>query len=343
MGSASPSTFAGGADGALHRLSYALVTFSPISGRSVGLWLSVLLSLFVSAAAIAPRAAAADSVGADGTRPDRPPTAVRSVTDSLRGRSGKLFMRLLTLDRAAAVAPAFAKWFGGSSPQRPGVYRVADSLLPRPFTFITLHPFTAKRSDRIGSYLLGFWPAERRRVPSITYANPLGFIEVGSSDVGTPVSEHFQLGDFLTHDQAAIWPKYLVLREDLIDKLELVIATLEHRGVDVRTMRVMSGFRTPRYNARGGNASGRAESSRHMYGDAADVFVDNDGDGRMDDLNRDGRVDSRDAQVIVNAAEEVERAHADLVGGAGVYRATKAHGPFAHIDVRGRRARWGRM
>jgi hypothetical protein len=252
-------------------------------------------------------------------------------------------MRLLTLDRAAGIAPIFAKWFGGSGPQRPGVYRVADSSLSHPFAFIALHPFAAKRSDRIGSYLLGFWPAERRRTKAGAYANPPGFIEVGSNDVTTPVSLHFRLGDFLTHDQAAIWPKYLVLREDLVDKLELIIDELERRGVAVRTMSVMSGFRTPWYNARGGSTAGRAELSRHMYGDAADVFVDNDGDGRMDDLNHDGRVDSRDAQVIVKAAEAVERAHDDLIGGAGVYRATRAHGPFAHIDVRGRHARWGRM
>ena len=79
-----------------------------------------------------------------------------------------------------------------------------------------------------------------------------------------------------------------------------------------------------------------------MYGDAADVFVDNDGDGRMDDLNRDGRIDSRDAKVILEAVEQVERAHGDLAGGVGVYRATRAHGPFAHVDVRGTPARWGR-
>jgi hypothetical protein len=28
------------------------------------------------------------------------------------------------------------------------------------------------------------------------------------------------------------------------------------------------------------------------------------------------------------------------VGGAGVYRGTKAHGPFLHVDVRGDRVRW---
>src|SRR3712207_8624592 len=35
------------------------------------------------------------------------------------------------------------------------------------------------------------------------------------------------------------------------------------------------------------------------------------------------------------------RRHPELAGGVGVYRATRAHGPFAHVDVRGRRARWG--
>ena len=79
-----------------------------------------------------------------------------------------------------------------------------------------------------------------------------------------------------------------------------------------------------------------------MYGDAADVFVDNDGDGRMDDLNHDGRIDYRDAKVILEAVERVEQMHGDLVGGVGVYRATRSHGPFAHVDVRGERARWGK-
>ena len=63
----------------------------------------------------------------------------------------------------------------------------------------------------------------------------------------------------------------------------------------------------------------------------------------MDDLNRDGRVDTRDAALMVRAIERVEARHPDLVGGAGVYRANSAHGPFAHIDVRGYRARWGKV
>jgi hypothetical protein len=62
----------------------------------------------------------------------------------------------------------------------------------------------------------------------------------------------------------------------------------------------------------------------------------------MDDLNGDRRVDSRDVRVILRAVERVERLHPELSGGVGVYRATRAHGPFAHVDVRGWRARWGR-
>jgi len=77
-----------------------------------------------------------------------------------------------------------------------------------------------------------------------------------------------------------------------------------------------------------------------MYGDASDVFVDNDGNGMMDDLNHDGKVNERDAEVILQAVEAVERQNPSLVGGVGVYSACCGHGPFTHIDVRGFRARW---
>jgi hypothetical protein len=202
-------------------------------------------------------------------------------------------------------------------------------------------PFTAKSGGKVGNYLVGSWPGERRAPRSAAYVNPAGFIKVTADNQNTQVSEHFRLRDFLTKDQQNVWPKYLVLREPLVDKLELIIQDLAKRGVTVKRMTVMSGFRTPQYNEKGVGKGGRAVDSRHQFGDAADVFVDNDGNGRMDDLNHDGRVDHRDAQVILDAADRIERAHPTLVGGGGLYRATRAHGPFAHIDVRGSRARWG--
>jgi hypothetical protein len=240
--------------------------------------------------------------------------------------------------------PILETLFGNANGEaRPGVYQAAEDIMGRPFAFISMIPFADKAGGRMGDYRVGFWPAEKRRKGrSVAYQNPEGFIEVTPENQDTYVSEHFRLRDFLTHDQKDVWPKYLVLREELVDKLELVIDDLEAHGVRVNHMEVMSGFRTPQYNAQGVGRGGRARDSRHQFGDAADVFVDNDGNGRMDDLNHDRRIDSRDARVILQAVERVERAHPELVGGAAPYRATKAHGPFAHVDTRGERARWGR-
>ena len=207
------------------------------------------------------------------------------------------------------------------------------------FSVITLTPISERRRGRIGLYYIGTWPTERgRRRPG--YATPSGFIEVTPENQDTPLSDHFALGDFLTHDQPTIWPKYLVLDMRLVDKLELVLEDLEEHGISTNGVHVMSGFRTPQYNVRGGDPRGRATLSRHMYGDASDIFLDNDGNDWMDDLNRDGKLDIRDAEVILAAVDRVEREHPGLVGGAGVYPAESGHGPFIHIDVRGYRARW---
>jgi hypothetical protein len=280
------------------------------------------------------------AAGADASTVSVPVPARANVPESLFGRSGKLRFRLFSSTRLFAI-PVLERLFTDPSVTRPGVYTAAEDILGRPFSFISLIPFTAKSGGRMGDYRVGFWPSERRRGRTTTYENPEGFIEVRPETQDLYISEHFQLRDFLTHDQRDVWPKYLVLREELVDKLELVIDDLTAHGVRVERMVVMSGFRTPQYNARG-VGRGRARDSRHQFGDAADVFVDNDGNGRMDDLNRDKRIDSRDARVIMQAIERVERAHPELVGGAALYRATKAHGPFAHVDVRGARARWGR-
>ena len=298
------------------------------------------------------------------TDPDAPTVAyltdaaLRALTP-LRGASGKLRAQF-----APGGAPIVAdslpagtevRYSSGAvaesttapvAPRATGVWslalRIGDAIRPlEGFSVITLKPFSEKRRGRIGLYYIGNWPTERGRAPRTTrYAPPSGFIEVTPENQGTYVSEHFRLRDFLTKDQQNIWPKYLVLDARLVDKLELVLSDLQARGVDTRGVRVMSGFRTPQYNRGGGDPRGRAELSRHMYGDASDIYIDNDGNGRMDDLNGDGRVDLRDARVIEAAVDRVERAHPALIGGCGVYAATPAHGPFVHIDTRGYRARW---
>jgi hypothetical protein len=259
------------------------------------------------------------------------------VTDSLRGVSGKL--------RARFVAGPLSQSYPALDPTvgaRPGVSAVSlsDGSGNDVFSFVSLVPFRQKFGDRVGSYLVGYWPGELRRVSTDGYENPVGFIEVNQSNELTRLSEHFVLRDFITKDKQHSWPKYVVLQEPLIDKMELVISDLQKRGVPVQNVRVLSGFRTPYHNLYGIGSEGGARDSRHQFGDGADIIIDNDRDGRMDDLNRDRRVDSRDLDMILQAVERVEAAHPEMVGGLGKYHAIGPSGPFAHIDVRGYRARW---
>ena len=264
--------------------------------------------------------------------------AILNLVDPLRGESGEL--------RFYTRVPGEEVPTGLDAPDDPGMYKVAETFdqvkrAREAFNLFTLVPRSEKRSGKIGPYYLGSWPFEEGGKPKTpAYAPPAGFIEVTRENQDTYVSEHFQLRNFLTKDQPNVWPKYLLLNPKTIDKLELMIQDLESRGIDVQHMSVMSGFRTPRYNHSGGNTAGRANLSRHMYGDAADVFVDNDRNGTMDDISGDGRVDTRDADVLAQAAERVERRYPALVGGIGVYKACCGHGPFTHVDVRGVRARW---
>jgi uncharacterized protein YcbK (DUF882 family) len=259
------------------------------------------------------------------------------IPDSLFGRSRALRFAALSVAEADGYQ-SLLDVFGDTIINTPGTFTALAE--GEPFHFFILRPFGQKRGERLGMYRLGLWPAERWMMAE-NYLNPDGFVEVRERDVGMKLSAHFRLGDFLTHDQQATWPKFVVLEERLIDKLELVLAELRDRGIDDSRVVVLSGFRAPYYNdLRIGEGAARA--SRHQFGDAADLIIDADGDGRMDDLNRDGRRDMRDLDPIGAAVAMVEGEHPELVGGLGTYAAMGPSGPFAHIDVRGTSARWER-
>lgn len=233
-----------------------------------------------------------------------------------------------------------------AAPSAPGIWNLAlrmrDAIRPVPdLAVLSLVPLSEKRAGRIGAYRIGEWPYERGGRPrSPQYAPPRGLVRVTPQNMNTPVSEHFRLRDFLTKGQENVWPKYVALSPRLLDKLELTIQQLQRSGHPVQRVGVISGFRTPSYNTGGGDPSGRGALSRHMYGDAMDFYIDNNGDGRNDDLNGDGKVNIADARVIAKAAEQVEREHPTLIGGIGIYPPTGAHSGFVHIDTRGYRARW---
>ena len=256
------------------------------------------------------------------------------------GASGKLRALIGTpasLERSFALQPLLL----GVPIDAPGVHSLGLTAPDREsLLVVSLKSLAAIKNARLDAYRVGRWPTRGLVAHDSRYAPPAGFIPVTPENVSTAVSKRFRLSDFLTHDQQNVWPKVLVLAVPLVDKLELIGDALHRKGLP-DLLHVMSGFRTPQYNAQGvGRKGGRARDSRHMYGDAADVIVDTNGDGVMDDLNGDGRVTLRDARVLMAVVEGVEAEHPDLVGGLSAYRATSAHGPFVHVDTRGVRARW---
>jgi uncharacterized protein YcbK (DUF882 family) len=285
---------------------------------------------------------------------------LNALVGNLRGASGKLRVEVVSpgekvADTAVGEATLRVESPGTTGSEvapRSGIFRVVaaigSALKPiGDFSVIGLVPRDTKRNGKVGLYYVGNWPGEKGgrvnapgKAPPDRYQPPSGFIEVTKANADTRVSEHFRLRDFLTHDQPNVWPKYLVLQMRNVDKLELVLSDLAQRGIDVSGVKVMSGFRSPQYNEGGGNTAGRASLSRHMYGDAADIFIDSNHDGVMDDLNHDGKITIADSRVVQQAVDRVEAAHPELVGGAGVYPAESGHGPFIHIDSRGYRARW---
>ena len=249
------------------------------------------------------------------------------------GLSGKVFARFVMPEDWIALAS-----LPGASVASAAVDATAN---PTSETVFTMRSFGQKVRAWLNGYRLGYWPQEKGRVRSEAYKNPDGFIEVTAENEDTRVSEHFRLRDFVSHDQKQVWPKYVVLREPLLDKLELVIEDLNDHGVNAEGLRIRSGFRTPAHNfaVRG---EGSARDSRHQFGDAADVYIDQEGNGKMSDLNGDGKVSFADVKMILDAVERVEARYPELVGGTGLYAYSGRSGPFAHIDVRGTRARWVR-
>jgi hypothetical protein len=240
-----------------------------------------------------------------------------------------------TLQRTAANT------WNWEAPRTPGLYPIEIRPMGG-MTAITLNafvmvPLSDLKGGSINGYRIGSYPRARAaNRNAAAYTPPRGFIEVTPATEQALVSPHFRVGQFVTK-QGGAYPRYLVLREALPMKLEAILEEAHRQGLPARTFTVMSGYRTPSYNS----GLGTAQLSRHQYGDASDIFVDDAPvDGRMDDLNRDGRVDVADSRRLSQIVEWLSTRPGAEEGGLGVYSSTPSHGPFVHVDARGFRARW---
>jgi hypothetical protein len=250
--------------------------------------------------------------------------------------------RYMLTTKAGAVTREGARRWRWVAPPGPGAYDLRFEG-PKKKEPINLHvfvmvPASALRNGVLNGYEIGQYPARALNGNPI-YLPPVGFIEVTGKNENTRLSPHFLLKQFVCKQGAPNdFPKYVVLHERLMQKLEAVLQQVNASGFDVETLHVMSGYRTPYYN----HALGDVPYSLHQWGRAADVFVDKDDRGVMDDLNGDGHVDIQDSKYLYDMVERLlaRPGLQTLQGGMGFYAATSGHPPFVHLDVRGTKARW---
>jgi len=237
----------------------------------------------------------------------------------------------IAIDKGALVINAPAGDAAGYATVRAGNRELT-------LTLVNLVPYEKMQKGMLDGYRVGEYEAVPLKGLE-QYERPKGFIRLSDAAASLWVSDHYRLRDFQCKLDGSA--KFLIVRTDALLKLELLQNALEREhGLKFDRFTIMSGYRTPYYNSKIGNET---SYSRHLYGDAMDIFIDRDGDGRMDDVNRDGRVDSRDAKFVLGVAEQIDNSAewSWLKGGAGAYEANAAHGPFVHVDARGYIARWG--
>ncbi len=251
--------------------------------------------------------------------------------DALNGGTAEFAGRTIAVGESAMQAP-----------KAPGLYplTITNSASGE---VATIHVFVMVAAARLtgegylNGYRIGAYPSQPLNDLDI-YQAPPGYVEVTKDNQHTPLSPNFRLGQFVTK-QPGGFPKYVVLRASLLLKLESILAQLNASGRATGGFVIMSGYRTPWYNHSIGNVPG----SRHVWGGAADIFIDeHPADGVMDDLNGDGNIDQEDALWLASFIDDMSRRglFGERVGGLGVYGSTAAHGPFVHVDARGTRARW---
>lgn len=224
------------------------------------------------------------------------------------------------------------------APQKPGAYTII--LLRDPeriiLNLLVLTPLDDQKGEFLNGYRIGQYPEKLFNDDPI-YAKPKGLFEVTAETENLQLTPNFNMQQFLSAQEGA-FPKYLIIRERLLLKLEYLLAVVQSKQIDISTFSFVDGYRTPYYN----EITDNALYSRHLWGGAADIFIDQDKNGQMDDLNGDGVIDDKDVMFFYNLveAEYHKPEYKKFVGGLGLYKKDEQHNGFIHIDVRGKRARW---
>ncbi|MGJ8483012.1 hypothetical protein E5N72_09745 [Pseudoalteromonas sp. MEBiC 03607] len=251
--------------------------------------------------------------------------------------------QVLTLDNTAdftptAVSDVETARLGPTSiainaPNNAGFYNLvlSNGKVTKHLLIIVKKPFNSD-NKQLNNYQIGLYPAPYKNYPQ--YTAPNGFIEIFEKDLSRQLTPHVQIKNVICK-QVSDFPKYLYINNDGLMMLEELLTFVQNEGIKVSKFAFISGYRTPHYN----RSIGNGKHSRHQYGDAFDLYIDENGDGRMDDLNGDGKLTIADVDVLYKVFEKFQK-QSRYNGGIGRYKPASHHGGFVHIDNRGFTARW---
>ena len=193
---------------------------------------------------------------------------------------------------------------------------------------------------------IGFYPhPSRSGNPKVrnhpeSYRPPAWWLRLTDDNAGFEVVPGLAAGDLVALPEDG-GPRHTSL-VPVCYPLWLAVLTLRRElgrlGLPGDSLRLISVFRTPGHN----RAIGSNSFGRHIYGDAFDFYI-GEGDGiKAMDLNRDGKLDRRDAWPLVSLIEDLQAEGALPLGGVGVYNTVGGdHEVTLHLDLRGHRATWG--
>lgn len=286
--------------------------------------------------------------------------------------SGKTIERVETVDfelQGGKLSLSTAGRFRLTAPRRPGNYlmrlKVSRRLMQDrrsgaaspdeaiELTVLVRHPFDRKGNGLIGDYPMGIYPNEKGKNVSgfvrqyrNLYAPPKSFILATAESEALHLSTHFTLGEFVPPMDRGK-RSYVAVDPRLLDFLEASILELRPRigqAGGPKPLVILSAFLSPnqlmQFEARGVELT---LFTRYQYGDGAAIIWDADGDGKMDDLTRDGIVDVEDARQFADLLGEVQRKLGKF-GGIGVESAPQLpfmpETPYVDVDMRGVASRW---
>lgn len=211
--------------------------------------------------------------------------------------------------------------------------------------------FNPAGDGSLSGTMIGIYPVPNQKAPAPVarnpqaYAAPTSFYPVNAETGRVPLQGGFTLETLspapLPDQQGT---RYVALHPEAIGFLNALEAALDSDRGTTEGLRILRGYISPHERLRMETLGIKlAEFTRFQYGDAFALIWDTNADFRMDDLNKDGKVDVEDSAVLAETVKRVFREQS-LQGGIGLCARFEGPDhlgtPYLHVDLRGWMVEW---